>query len=354
MKRLLTVGAVVLLCAARGIAQQVELLRPCRLGRWGVPPGNYSGITSLGNERYAVVDDKSSCEGFWVFRIVQDSQTGQITAVSNEGFRAGDGEPSAVDAEGIAWRAADSTVWISRESDQRILAYAPDGRTAGRELAVPAEMQKGAIVPNYGFEALGYDAVRDVFWTVTENVLKADGPVLGPGSDGNACLRLQCFDGATGKPLAQYAYMPDRPQTTVRGRQYAFGVVALCVRPDGSLWIMEREGDVARRILKSRTYIHIYKVCPTGDDILSADDRTMERMCMKALKKHLVTAFSTRMRLWRPRFANYEGLCEGAALSDGRRTFLLIADSQNGYGRRWCHLQDWLRVLVLSDENGEL
>ncbi|MCD8318082.1 MAG: esterase-like activity of phytase family protein, partial [Paraprevotella sp.] len=65
-----------------------------------------------------------------------------------------------------------------------------------------------------------------------------------------------------------------------------------------------------------------------------------------ALKKRLVAAFSTRMSLWRPRLANYEGLCEGATLADGRRTWLLVSDSQGNYGTKWCHLRDWICVLV--------
>ena len=55
---------------------------------------------------------------------------------------------------------------------------------------------------------------------------------------------------------------------------------------------------------------------------------------------------ATRMRLVRPKLANYEGLCEGSRLADGRRTWLLVSDSQGGYGNRLCHLRDWIRVCV--------
>lgn len=333
--------------ALTAAGQDIRLLSPRNLGKWGVGHGNYSGITPLGGGRYAVADDKYPYEGFHVFRITQDAATGQISDVTPEGFRGGDRRLAhGGDAEGIAFRAADSTVWISRESDQRILAYTVNGASDGRELAVPVEMGAEAIVPNYGFEALGYEAGRDMFWTLTENVLKADGKTLTAGSHETACLRLQSF-GADGKPRAQYAYQPDLPVVQEKGRTYAFGAVALWPHPDGSLWVMEREIDVARKILRSKTYIHIYKVYPTDADALSDTERSPEKMKEKALKKQHVTSFTTRMRLFRPKFANYEGMCEGMSLPDGRRTLLLISDSQNGYGNRLCHLRDWVRVLVL-------
>lgn len=327
------------LCAADAAGQEVKLLAPRSMGKWGIRAGNYSGITPLGGGRYAVVDDKYPYEGFFVFRITQDSVTGQIIGVTNEGFRGGNQRLAKdLDAEGVAYRGADSTVWISRESDQRILAYDTGGRSVGYELAVPDGMKPGNIAPNYGFEALAYDAGRGVFWAMTENVLRADGKPLSPGMHTSACLRLQSF-GADGQPGVQYAYRPGLPQAKRKGRAYAFGAVALWAQADGSLWVMEREIDVARRILRSKTHIHIYKVWPAAG---SSPDRMEEN----TLEKQLVASFSTRMRLFCPKFANYEGMCEGMTLPDGRRTMLLVADSQNGYGNRLCHLRDLIRVLV--------
>lgn len=333
--------------AVETAGQDIQILPARSMGKWGVVPGNYSGIAPLGSGLYAVADDKYPYEGFHVFRIAQDSVTGQVTGVVPEGFRGGGRRlAGGWDAEGIAFRATDSTVWISRESDQRIPAYAVDGQPDGRELAVPEGMTAKTIVPNYGFEALCYDAGRDAFWTLVENVLKADGETLSAGSREAACLRLQCF-GADGKAGAQYAYRPELPVTMKKGRAYAFGAVALWAWPDGNLWVMEREIDVARRILKSKTYIHIYEICPTDADSLSVAERSPGKMGEKALEKRLVASFSTRMRLFRPKFANYEGMCEGISLRDGRRTLLLVSDSQNGYGNKLCHLRDRVRVLVL-------
>ena len=52
------------LSAGYAEAQQVELLKPKDLGRWNIPPGNYSGITPIGDRRYAVVSDKEAQDGF--------------------------------------------------------------------------------------------------------------------------------------------------------------------------------------------------------------------------------------------------------------------------------------------------
>ena len=85
--RILAEGWFVFCALNVSVAQEVKMLPQQNLARWNVPPGNYSGITPLGDGRYAVVDDKEPREGFFVFRIEQDEQTGQVTGVWNEGFR---------------------------------------------------------------------------------------------------------------------------------------------------------------------------------------------------------------------------------------------------------------------------
>ena len=314
------------LSAGYAEAQQVELLKPKELGRWNIPPGNYSGITPIGDGCYAVVSDKEA-------------------EVVNEGFRGTDSAlKSGRDEEGVAFVPEDSLVWISGEADQRIVAYRMDGAPVHRELAVPPALGRSAITPNYGFEALGYDRASELFWTVTENALKADGRVAEPGAGHGVCLRLQSF-GRDGLPRASYAYPLDMPESEAKGKQYAFGVVAIWPQEGGRLWVMEREFNVPKRRLKARTDMKIYEVIP-GSGTALPENTPSERLSGYALKKKPVAAFSTRMRLVRPKLANYEGLCEGSRLADGRRTWLIVSDSQGGYGNRLCHLRDWIRVCV--------
>jgi hypothetical protein len=50
---------------------------------------------------------------------------------------------------------------------------------------------------------------------------------------------------------------------------------------------------------------------------------------------------------WRTRnlrFANYEGMCLGPVLDDGRQVVVLVSDSQNQYGSL---LKDWFRTLIV-------
>ena len=47
-----------------------------------VPAGNYSGITWLGGNRYAVVDDKTTASGFHLMTILTDSISGDIKNIT--------------------------------------------------------------------------------------------------------------------------------------------------------------------------------------------------------------------------------------------------------------------------------
>ena len=70
----------------------------------------------------------------------------------------------------------------------------------------------------------------------------------------------------------------------------------------------------------------------------------------EVLSKKLLCRFQTRLRLFSTAYANYEGLCPGIRLSDGRQTLLLGADSQTGAGKGPFHLRDYVRVVVLPAE----
>ena len=106
------------------------------LAHWpGIPTGNYSGITPLGNSCYAVVSDKAADDGFFIFHIEQDSLSGQITNVRFEGFS---GEApqqrdawgnTTRDCEGVAFLPWRNTIWISGEGDLAILEYDLSGRS---------------------------------------------------------------------------------------------------------------------------------------------------------------------------------------------------------------------------------
>lgn len=99
---------LILMCSYASIAQTM-LVKDCGQKAFPgkIPPGNYSGITHVGGDEYAVVSDKSATDGFFLFRIDVDSVSGEIKNVENLGFR-GDSLKNA-DCEGIAYRPSSGT-----------------------------------------------------------------------------------------------------------------------------------------------------------------------------------------------------------------------------------------------------
>ena len=272
-----------------------------------LPPGNYSGIAAIGDDRYAVVSDKSEEDGFYVIRMVIDSIKSRITAVENEGFRSS-GLPNR-DMEGICYRPSTNTVFISGEKDNEVYEYTLDGQRTGRRLEMPT-IFKGAN-HNYGLESLTYDTRRHLFFTTSERPLKGD-----------TLLRIQSF-GDDLKPQRSYFYRPDAPIS----RKHLHGVSELCTLNDGHLLVLERQIRVPRLKIGASTTIRIYEVMPSAEPML---------------EKKLLMEFRTRLNLTSRKFANYEGLCQPAS-----NLLLLIADSQNrfkGFLRDWFLLRKFDRT----------
>lgn len=350
MKRLLTLAALVLPIALT--AQRAEPLDPQNLKKWDIPAGNYSGITPLGNDRYAVVSDKDSADGFHIFQIEISSATGVITNVTDEGFFANPKAErtwqgySVRDCEGIAYHPTGS-IFISGEGDQEILEYTMRGLPTGRRLAIPAIFGKGKTVGNMGFEALCYDTATHRFWTTTETTLLADGPHVTVRTPSVInVLRLQSF-GDDLQPAAQYAYRMDVGRTKKNGRNYAYGVSAICPYGDGRLLVMERELNITKNYLGSETVTKIYLVDPKRAKAISDTTDVQHLAPGDYVPKQLLTSFTTKIAAFNIGWANYEGMCLGPELEGGRRTLLLINDSQNRAGKRLGRLKDYLRVVIL-------
>ena len=162
-------------------ARQTDVLRRVLLSHWGIAPHNFSGIAPLGNDRYAVVSDKDTAAGFYVWHIEQDSVTGQVVRVTDEGFRphavsAGAPQP---DYEGVAYEPAQARVWIADEATQQIRAFACSGQPTGDSLCIPATVSASAIRPNRGFEALTFSPTDSLLWTAPEEPPRADPPSVG-------------------------------------------------------------------------------------------------------------------------------------------------------------------------------
>lgn len=293
-----------------------------------VPAGNYSGITHIGNNRYAVVSDKSETDGFFIFTIIIDSVTGKIDSVTDEGFFSSH-QPNR-DQEGIAYVPQTNTLYISGEKDNRIMEYGMDGYRMGRMLDMPAIFT--TATPNYGLESLTYNSITHTFWTTTESTLPIDGSQASYANHVKNRLRLQSFNDSL-QPGACYLYDMDKPVTTSRPDNYAMGVSELCALDDGRLIVLEREFFVPRQKLGSFVNCKLYIVNPA------------ESSPGQVLPKTELIKFRTRLSLFNYGLANYEGLCVGPKLSDGSYVLIMVSDSQNQYRGV---LKDWFKTIVIK------
>ena len=125
-------------------------------------------------------------------------------------------------------------------------------------------------------------------------------------------------------------YIMDTPLSTRPARIYADGVSDLCALDDGRLLVLEREAWVPKAYLGAWVVNRVY--------CIDTKDKT------RPAQKKLVAMWRTSFNLIHKDFANYEGMCVGPVLADGRQVIILCADSQNQEGRL---LRDWLRTIVL-------
>ena len=117
------------------VAAQVTFVRECRQRAFPktVPAGDYSGITHINGNKYAVVSDKSATDGFFMFTIDIDSVSGELLDVREEGCT-GDSVCGG-DCEGIAWCEHTSSFFVCREAHSDILEFDSIGKMTGRSLA---------------------------------------------------------------------------------------------------------------------------------------------------------------------------------------------------------------------------
>jgi len=318
--------SLLFLLAMQVMGQQVVQHRQ-RYFHETVPPGNYSGIAWIGGDRYAVVDDKSPKAGFRLLTIRLDETTGEISDVRDEGFMSSN-QPNR-DEEGICYVPQTNTLFVSSESDGQIIEYALDGQLTGRKLDIPDVFANA--YENRGFEALTYNAATRRFWTTSENTLKVDGQKPSIRKKISNRLRLQSF-GDDLQPCEQYWYMTDSTAVKSGKGKCTWGVSGLAALDDGQVIVLEREVRRAARIIGSFVHVRLYVVNPAS------------QQPGELLQKQLLTEFRTKINTTRRNFANYEGLCAGPRLADGRQVLLLVADSQNQYKGL---LRDWFKTIVI-------
>lgn len=301
-----------------------------------VPKGNYSGITWLENNSYAIVSDKAEYSGFYLFKIEINPNTGDIKQIKSDGFFGS--SMLGADEEGICFYPNRNSVFIAREADNSICEYNLSGNFIGTQLFVPSYLRSAST--NYGLESLTYNAKTHLFWTTTESTLKNDGKQAAPMLLIENRLRLQAFD-ENFNPIAQYAYKMDKSTVNKPARNYAMGVSDIVALDNGMLLIMERELYVAPLIFGSFVKNKIYCVDTNSSQEISTNSSLIDTS--PYMKKQLLAEWKTALTLFHQDFANYEGMCLGPKLHNGAQVLVLCADSQNQYRGI---LRDWFRTIV--------
>lgn len=278
-----------------------------------VPPGNYSGLVRLVGNRYAIVSDATTPKGYYMFSIDVDT-LGDITSIHNDGFR----KLGAVndDEEAIAYDPNNHHIYIGNEETSAIEEFdALNGRMVHRQV-ISDFARLG--VHNRIIESLTYDPSSDCLYTVNEGALRGDPEQM-------VHIRRYTPDlHETG----EFTYILDDPLSSVKigDNSHAFGVAELLAIGDGTLLVLEREFLVAPAGIGSWVVNKIFRVKPGMQG------------------KQFVTGWRTQLNVDDFTLANYEGMCLGPVLPDGRQVVILCADSQN---RIHGVLRDWFRTILI-------
>ena len=342
-----------------------------------VAAGNYSGIAHLHDDIYAVVSDKSDSALYFNFRIQVNPKTGELEQVENLGFTErtdgmlNDGKPwqgleKGFDHEAIV-KVSDSTLVIASEGYCRLKEYpilpisADTAKVGYRQNLWESRWPSSDFYPNYNFESLAFDSVRQYLWTIPESTLRKDGQPATPQNGLTNQLRLMRLDWGKMKEnrnkeeyseqvsskkdsryMAPYAYQMDQPSTHKKADIYVMGVSELCVLPDGQLLVLEREAFIPKIKIGAFCKCKLYLINPLNSEEFSMKEKFSSDTPF--LKKRLLTEWKTGLSLSKRSFANYEGMCLGPMLEDGSQVVILLSDSQDQYAGV---LKDWFKTIVI-------
>ncbi len=355
-----------------------------------VAAGNYSGIAHLHDDIYAVVSDKSDSALYFNFRIQVNPKTGELEQVENLGFtertdgtlndgKFWQGQEKGFDHEAIV-KASDSTLVITSEGYCRLKEYpvlpisANAPKISYQQNLWESRWPSSDFYPNYNFESLAFDSVRQYLWTISESTLRKDGQPATPQNGLANQLRLMRLDWGKIKEnrnkeeyseqvsskeeyseqesskkdsryMMTYAYQMDQPSTHKKADIYVMGVSELCALPDGQLLVLEREAFIPKIKIGAFCKCKLYLVNPLNSEKFSMKENISSDTPF--LKKKLLTEWKTGLSLSKRSFANYEGMCLGPKLEDGSQVVILLSDSQDQYAGV---LKDWFKTIVIRKE----
>ena len=345
-----------------------------------VAAGNYSGIAHLHDDIYAVVSDKSDSALYFNFRIQVNPKTGELEQVENLGFtertdgtlndgKFWQGQEKGFDHEAIV-KVSDSTLVIASEGCCRLKEYpilptSADAAKVGYQQNLwESKWPSSEFYPNYNFESLAFDSVRQYLWTIPESTLRKDGQPATPQNGLANQLRLMRLDWGKMKEnrnkeeyseqvsckkdsryMTPYAYQMDQPSTHKKADIYVMGVSELCALPDGQLLVLEREAFIPKIKIGAFCKCKLYLINPLNSEEFSMKEKFSSDTPF--LKKRLLAEWKTGLSLSKRSFANYEGMCLGPKLEDGSQVVILLSDSQDQYAGV---LKDWFKTIVIRKE----
>ena len=355
-----------------------------------VAAGNYSGIAHLHDDIYAVVSDKSDSALYFNFRIQVNPKTGELEQVENLGFtertdgtlndaKPWQGQEKGFDHEAIV-KVSDSTLVIASEGYCRLKEYpilpisADTVKVGYLQNLWESRWPSADFYPNYNFESLAFDSVRQYLWTIPESTLRKDGQPATPQNGLANQLRLMRLDWGKMKEnrnkekyseqvsskkeyseqesskkdsryMTTYAYQMDQPSTHKKADIYVMGVSELCALPDGQLLVLEREAFIPKIKIGAFCKCKLYLINPLNSEEFSMKEKFSSDTPF--LKKRLLTEWKTGLSLSKRSFANYEGMCLGPKLEDGSQVVILLSDSQDQYAGV---LKDWFKTIVIRKE----
>ena len=291
--------------------------------------GNFSGITAIDDNHFAIVDDKSSNEG-WYPVTITFNEDGTISSLSQNAFVIASSGLSNQDNEAITYNPVINTMFLTREMGNQIMEYSTEGNPTGRYISTSSF---SGVTSNAGFEALTYNKNLRKFYTTTERSTSADAA---------GTVKIVQYDGENLQANENWVYMlEDALYSPVAGDTYAKGVSDLCTLEDGRLLVLEREALVSPSTVSAKTITKIFIVNPAKTSQGTTLEKTLLTSCTTT--DNMLSVLSKGYF----DFANYEGMCLGPRMADGSRLLILITDSQNRYSVGSYSLKDFWRTIRL-------
>lgn len=239
----------------------------------------------------------------------------------------------ACDAEGVALDPCSGNVWIADECGARIGEYDPaTGEPTGRVVPVPGFVVDG-VRGNLSLESLTISGDGMTMWTANEEALVGDGPPSGSDSEVSTVVRLMRFArsdaSADWTPDGMWAYACDpvgwyEPVNS--------GVSDLCVLPDGSLLVLERECSYWT-LGRTRIYRPDFTGATNVSDLASLTNRAVAAVRKGEPLYEVEDGCRYGDGLFQSEVACYEGLCLGPRNADGTVSLLLVSDGGASHSR---------------------